>query len=111
MQSNIELAEYHPLADQTLEHWAEALEAADPEGTIDVNLEDGILTITIEANGQQFVLNKHTPMRQLWLSSPMSGAYHCNWEGNRWVATNGKELAKILTEDVKQAASLFVELV
>lgn len=106
MQTGISAEDFHRAADPTLERWAEALETADPEGKLDVALENGILTITIEADGRQFVLNKHSPMRQLWLSSPVSGAYHCNPEGTRWTATNGANLATVLRDDLATAAGI-----
>lgn len=60
--------EFHARAESSLEALESALEAAD----IDAELQGGILTITV--GGGQFVLNRHAPTRQLWFSSPVSGA-------------------------------------
>ncbi|MBC6443981.1 MAG: iron donor protein CyaY [Alphaproteobacteria bacterium GM202ARS2] len=58
-------------ANTLLDALCETLEA---QG-IDVEQEDGVVTVTLD-NGKQFIINRHLPMKQLWLSSPFSGASH-----------------------------------
>jgi frataxin-like iron-binding protein CyaY len=45
---------------------------------LDVNLADGVLSVVSPAHGT-WVLNKHTPTRQIWLSSPVSGPRKYNF--------------------------------
>jgi frataxin len=54
----------------------------------DVEQQGGILTIELD-DGRQYVINKHGPNRQIWLSSPVSGAWHFAWDEGRkaWVST------------------------
>ena len=44
--------------------------------------QNGVLTLRMGAAGT-FVLNKQTPNRQLWLSSPISGPKRFNWHVER----------------------------
>lgn len=69
---------------------------------IEVERQGSILTIENE-NDVTFLLNKHAPLRQLWLSSPVSGASHYDYEpetGN-WVCTRGGgSLDNVLSTDL-----------
>lgn len=40
-----------------------------------IDLEDGVLRLEM-ADGRVYLFNRHLPLRQLWLSSPQSGAWH-----------------------------------
>ena len=75
-------------SDKTLSEIAEAIEAADAKGELDVEYASGVLTITL-ANKKQYVINQHVPMRQIWLSSPISGAAHFDYAAGRWKSTRG----------------------
>lgn len=82
---------FETLADGTL---AELMERLEPQlADEDVELNAGILTIEL-ADGRQYVINKHGPNRQLWMSSPVSGAWHFAWDGEAraWRSTRGAEL-------------------
>lgn len=60
-------------AEQTLARLQTQIE--DALDDVDVELRGGILTLEL-ADGRQYVINKHSPNRQIWLSSPISGAAH-----------------------------------
>lgn len=49
-----------------------------PDG--DVQYSSGVLTACLGKHGT-FVLNKQTPNRQIWLSSPVSGPFRCGGTG------------------------------
>jgi len=96
------------VADETLRRTAAALEDADDN--LEVDLEDGVLSIETP-DGATFLLNKHAPMRQLWLSSPISGATHYEYDaaGGHWVSTRrGDALHVVLSRDLAQAARVSV---
>jgi frataxin len=40
-----------------------------------IDIEDGVLRVEM-ADGRVYLFNRHTPLQQLWLSSPQSGAWH-----------------------------------
>jgi frataxin len=85
-----------------------ALDDADPE----VELRGGILTVVLD-DGRQFVINKHAPTRQIWVSSPIGGAAHYAWdEGARaWRSTRSDALLhQALAADLAAASGLRVTL-
>lgn len=79
---------FEGLASATLVRLAERIE--DGLDAADVELRGGILTIEL-ADRSQFVVNKHAPNRQIWVSSPVSGAAHFAWSGEAWISTRGPE--------------------
>ena len=58
------------IATATLESFMDGIEAVLGDQA-DVDLEGGILTIELDAGGQ-YVINKHEPNRQIWMSSPIA---------------------------------------
>lgn len=62
---------------------------------IDVELHGGILTLSL-SDGGQYVINKHKPNREIWMSSPASGAWHFAHAGGRWLST--REPRAVLTQ-------------
>ena len=82
----IDETRFHALADSVLDHIAEAVDVALGDD-IDVEAQGGIVTLSLEGGGQ-YVLNKHAPNREVWLSSPVSGAWHfAPAEGGEWIST------------------------
>ena len=84
---------FEALADETLQRCMDHIDDALGD-RLDVDLEGGILTIELESGGQ-YVINKHAPNRQVWLSSPVSGASHFEFDGKTWVST--RDPATVLT--------------
>ena len=80
---------FHKLADQLLARLNATLE--DGLEDADVDLRGGILTVEFD-DGRQYVINKHAPTRQVWLSSPVSGATHFEHDPARgiWRSTRGE---------------------
>ena len=66
------------LADATLTHLFETIDSAAGD-ELEVDLDEGILTIELE-NGSHYVINKHAPNRQIWMSSPVSGTRHFGYD-------------------------------
>jgi len=56
---------------------------------VDAELQGGILTV--EGDAGTWIVNKHAPTRQIWVSSPMSGARHYAFDegSGRWQDTRG----------------------
>jgi frataxin len=78
------------LADETLRRMMETIDAQASD-TLEADLRDGILTIEIETGGQ-YIVNKHGPNREIWVSSPKSGAWHFAYDEEKrsWVDTRGR---------------------
>jgi frataxin len=75
-------------SNQILLDLAEAIENSDEKGELDVEYASGVLTVTL-ANKKQYVINQHVPMRQIWISSPVSGAGHYDYVDGYWKNTRG----------------------
>ena len=102
------------MAEALLRRLAEAVEAAEAEG-VDVELQGAVLNIEVEGQegrrGGTFVVSKHAPTRQIWLSSPISGASHYAYDGQAWRSTrDDAELLPRLAAELGQAARIALDL-
>ena len=84
------------MSDSAFESLADSLLAALEEGIgvhADAELQGGILTVDGDAKGGDgtWIVNKHAPTRQIWLSSPRSVAHHYAFEAGTglWNDTRG----------------------
>ncbi|XP_063051223.1 frataxin, mitochondrial [Engraulis encrasicolus] len=104
-------AVYEKLADETLDALAEYFEDLADEGCTgdeyDVVFSSGVLTIKVGEDHGTYVINKQTPNRQIWLSSPTSGPKRYDWNGARWVYSHdGVALHELLS---KEFATIFTK--
>lgn len=99
-------SEYHNLAGLAINTLLDAMEAADQGGIIDVEYQDGVITIGLPA-GKQLVVSKHVPTKQLWLSSPVSGGLHFGYCKD-WVLADGRTLGQVLSQELKTLAGIEV---
>lgn len=84
----MEESEFKTLSHKMLAALADAIEESDAKGVLDVEYQSGVLTITLPSQ-KQYVINQHVPMRQIWLSSPVSGAAHFDYKEGGWKSTRG----------------------
>lgn len=91
---------FHSLADACLADLADRIEAALGD-EVDVELQGGVMTLAL-TNGGQYVVNKHAPNRQIWLSSPKSGASHFEFRDGDWRATrvHDQTLEDVLADEL-----------
>lgn len=78
----------------------------------DVDHAEGVLTIKLGASGT-YVINKQTPNRQIWLSSPVSGPARFDWDAkNRcWVYRRTKsEILELLEKEINQLLGASITL-
>lgn len=72
-----DVATYHAVADAELAALGGAVEAlleeVGQQEDMDVDLSQGVLTVALGRRTGTFVINKQTPTRQIWWSSPFSG--------------------------------------
>ncbi|KAJ6433354.1 hypothetical protein OIU84_017114 [Salix udensis] len=99
--------EFHSLADSTIHDLQEKLEeygdAVQIDG-FDIDYGNEVLTLKLGDLGT-YVLNKQSPNRQLWLSSPVSGPSRFDWDRNAqaWVYRRTKaNLLKVLESEMGQ---------
>lgn len=102
---------FHAEADSMLEHLVNAIEEADEDGVVDAELQGGVLTITLE-DGKEFVINKHLPTQQIWVSSPVSGAsyFHYDMRLHRWVDDDEHRLTKFLAGELHDVAHIEIDV-
>ncbi len=103
-------ATFETLAETEIGFLAERIE--DTLGDIvDVEYHMDVLTLELE-DGAQYVINRQTPMKQIWLSSPVSGAWHYGRdEQGVWRATRGgKPLRQLLREELSERLERPLEL-
>lgn len=95
-------------AERELNDLADRLEAASE--ALEVDFDAGNLTVDLPGGGQ-YLLNKHYIHRQIWLSSPRSGAHHFELQDGDWRSTRGPEtLRALLAAELAQALGHPVDL-
>lgn len=99
--------EFHKLADTTIHDLQEKFEeygdCVQVDG-FDIDYGNEVLTLKLGDLGT-YVLNKQTPNRQLWLSSPVSGPFRFDWDRNAqaWVYRRTKaHLLKLLESEMEE---------
>ncbi|XP_053181926.1 frataxin, mitochondrial [Scomber japonicus] len=102
--SELTEAAYEKLADETLDALAVYFEDLMEEpftGTdFDVVISSGVLTVKVGGDHGTYVINKQTPNKQIWLSSPTSGPKRYDWTGKHWVYSHdGISLHQLLSKE------------
>lgn len=92
--------EFELLAKASLDSIAESLEELDASGELELEYQNGIITITLDS-GKQFIVNKHAPSKQIWLSSPISGGLHFS-HNDGWKLADGRELETMLMAEITE---------
>lgn len=102
---------YHQIADKWLADVQDKLEEADSEGVLDIDYAQGTLSIALE-NGKVLLVSKHTPSRQLWLSSPVSGGLHFSYDDkmSAWILADGCVLSELLAKELHSLSGITVSL-
>ncbi|XP_004718079.2 frataxin, mitochondrial-like [Echinops telfairi] len=106
---------YERLAEETLDSLAEFFEdLADKPYTFedyDVSFGSGVLTIKLGGDLGTYVINKQTPNKQIWLSSPSSGPKRYDWTGKTWVYSHdGESLHQLLATELSKALKTNLDL-
>ncbi|TDQ84225.1 frataxin [Dongia mobilis] len=105
-------ATFDKLADATLKALMAEIEDGVADGIEDIDLQGSVLTIELE-DGGTYVINKHAANKEIWLSSPKSGAAHYAFDpaSGRWQPTRGgADLHAVLSAEFSAIAGAAVEL-
>ncbi|XP_010140046.1 PREDICTED: frataxin, mitochondrial [Buceros rhinoceros silvestris] len=106
---------YEKLAEETLDSLADFFEDLTdkpftPED-YDVSLGSGVLTVKLGGGMGTYVINKQTPNRQIWLSSPTSGPKRYDWTGRNWVYSHDRvSLHELLSKEFSTALKTKLDL-
>uniref|UniRef100_A0AC34RCM9 Ferroxidase n=1 Tax=Panagrolaimus sp. JU765 TaxID=591449 RepID=A0AC34RCM9_9BILA len=81
--------DYERVAEETLEHLYDYLDQLpdriQTESEYDVSYSMGVLTAKVSNAVGTYVINKQSPNRQIWLSSPFSGPKRYDFMENKWI--------------------------
>jgi len=96
---------FEKVSGETLEELADTFDALLEETYLfefDTTLSNGVLTVQLSQNGT-YVINKQTPNRQLWLSSPTSGPKRYDYIEGKWIYhRDGHCLQDLLSKEFSQ---------
>ena len=105
--TNLELTavQFEKVSDETLEslteYFDELIEQTPHLSDADVSYGDGVLTVKFGNPYGTYVINRQTPNKQIWLSSPKSGPKRYDFENGKWVYRHdGKTLHELLNNEV-----------
>lgn len=102
-------SDFHSISDRSLEDIQDALDDCfDGKEKIEyeLTLAAGVLTISLPPHGT-WVLNKQTPNRQIWWSSPLSGPKRFEHLDNVWCSTkDGLLLGPLLSQELSHVLKL-----
>ena len=103
----MEDAKFHTLADEWLENLQEVVENKDESGVLEVDLEQGMLTIALP-EGKPYLISKHSTMQQLWVSSPRTGGLHFSYveDKHHWVLPDGRTLDEVVRTELNDLAGI-----
>lgn len=105
VSAHISLNDYQKASDSTLEDLSERLESILEkryDDGADVSLSSGVLTVTVDSENI-FVINKQTPNRQIWLSSPISGPKRFEYISGSWQEKHTRiDLRKLLSDELSE---------
>ena len=102
---------FQNVADAILENLFEALDDTIGD-VIEVDFDNDVLTLDLN-DGRQYVINKHAPNQEIWVSSPVSGAAHFafNADTNSWISTRSDApLIQVLETELSQVTGKSVAL-
>ncbi|XP_015704568.1 frataxin, mitochondrial isoform X2 [Coturnix japonica] len=114
-KSSLDETTYEKLAEETLDSLADFFEDLTdkpftPED-YDVSLGSGVLTVKLGGDMGTYVINKQTPNRQIWLSSPTSGPKRYDWTGRNWVYSHDRvSLHELLSKEFSAALKTKLDL-
>nr|XP_020661313.1 frataxin, mitochondrial [Pogona vitticeps] len=106
---------YEKLAEETLELLMDFFDdlpdkSFTPED-YDVSSGSGVLTVKLGGNMGTYVINKQTPNKQIWLSSPISGPKCYDWTGKKWVYSHdGISLHELLVKELSAVLKTTLDL-
>lgn len=104
-------SEFNDIVDDIFVEIEDAIENICDETGADIDYETaaGILTLSF-TNGTQIILNRQTPLKQIWLAS-RQGGFHFDYddETQQWLC-HGKELFAALSEYCSEQSGLTIQL-
>lgn len=88
------------LASRAIAYISDQIEEQDSSGIIEVDYLGDILKL-VTSKGE-YVINKHSAAKEIWLASPISGPYHFYHYNDKWINKHGIELFPLLEQELAQ---------
>ncbi|XP_044261796.1 frataxin homolog, mitochondrial [Tribolium madens] len=111
----IDVSTFEKACDETLEslteYFEQIVEEVDNLKSADVAYSSGVLTVNLGPDYGTYVINRQSPNRQIWLSSPVSGPKRYDFvvKDNCWVYKHdGKTLHKLLQDEIARIVKIDV---
>jgi len=106
-ETELSSLQYEKICDETLdsltEYFEELVEAAAHLPDADVSYGDGVLTVKFGEPHGTYVINRQTPNKQIWLSSPKSGPKRYDFVNSQWIYKHdGKSLHELLNNEIPE---------
>ncbi|XP_063713110.1 frataxin, mitochondrial-like [Symsagittifera roscoffensis] len=104
-------ADFKDLSELYLNSLADHLDGLASKGVIerddfDVEHSGDVLTVNTGIRNMKYVINRQTPNRQMWLSSPLSGPFRYDYMDRSWIYRRTKEkMVTLLDREFKQLYS------
>ncbi|XP_076763464.1 frataxin [Xylocopa sonorina] len=97
--------QFEKISDETLdsltEYFDQLIENAVHLTDADVSYGDGVLTVKFGNPHGTYVINRQTPNKQIWLSSPKSGPKRYDFINGKWIYKHdGKTLHELLNNEI-----------
>lgn len=104
-EKELSAIQFEKISDETLEslteYFDELIEAATHLPDADVSYGDGVLTVKFGNPYGTYVINRQTPNKQIWLSSPTSGPKRYDFNSGKWIYKHdGKRLHELLNNEI-----------
>lgn len=113
--SDLTQMRYEEIANETMDNLTDFFdslpETAPCPNDYDVCYADGVLTVHISKHIGTYVINKQSPNKQIWLSSPLSGPKRYDLIDGQWIYTHDNTaLYDLLREEFSQILAHHVNL-
>jgi iron donor protein CyaY len=95
---------FYNLCEIFLQNLAEKIESKDVDSKLEIEYQDGILEIIINADKKTFIINRNAGNQKIWYSSPFLGADYFSFDeySQNWLNAKGEELSKKLFNELNK---------
>ncbi|XP_023944701.2 frataxin homolog, mitochondrial [Bicyclus anynana] len=112
IQPDLDPVVFDKVCNETLEslyeYFEELIDKSSNLKGADVTFSDGVLTVALGQNYGTYVINRQTPNKQIWLSSPTSGPKRYDLilnDGGYWIYKHdGVTLHQLLQQEISEIA-------
>lgn len=92
--------DFTKIAEQKIEEIFLLIEDKDDNNIVEADFLGDVLSIKTKLG--EFVINKHSASKQIWLASPISGPSHFSYKKNKWLNSKNINLDELLTAEFEQ---------